>query len=301
MSTAEKFTTDIPEWFNLDSYVPFRNMSYRQLAKQLHYRLHTLMIMNLGQLHFFDLMYKQGVVIPVHEGSKKYGDWVRDIQSQGRRLSGSLAIHPIDRTELSWMAVQKEASDLEITLPKSVDIMLGDLVERKDSSKIIMSSDEMAFLMQNDVEKLHRIEHESIDLLLPKSNSVHVKIDLSMPDRFIMEGLKGLLSEWRSQMNIPTPNPKLKSSLVILKSNFITYRAFQIIDLKLWAKSNNFKYRESFLHSIVFPDGDKSLNLDDFRKKALPFAEDVLDPRLPAAMLDMCRMEEKKRENSSEE
>ncbi|WP_410737817.1 hypothetical protein, partial [Citrobacter freundii] len=75
-----------------------------------------------------------------------------------------------------------------------------------------------------------------------------------------------------------------------------------------WSTSKTPSYTKSvswqhhpFLHTVIFPDGDKTLNLDDFRKKAIPFADDVLDPRLPSAMLDMCRTEEKNGEKSSEE
>lgn len=301
MSKELSFTTELPEWFDLEQYIPFKSMSSKELALQLHYRLHTLMIMNLGSSGIFDSMYKDGVVIPENEGSKKYSSWVKEKRSEGRRLSQSLAISPINRTELSWMAMQKESDSHRYPLPYDVQILLSDL--RNDGNvnrNVVLSVDDIMALKDN-MDEYHRIENESIDLLLPRSSNIHVNIDLSMPDRFIMEGLKGLLSVWRKQLNISSPNPKLKSSLSILRSNFINYRAFQIIDLKLWAKSKELRYRDSFLHTVIFPDGDKTLNLDDFRKKAIPFADDVLDPRLPSAMLDMCRAEEKNGTKSSEE
>ncbi|EIP4523182.1 hypothetical protein M9472_001893 [Salmonella enterica] len=301
MSEELLFTTELPEWFNLEQYTPFRSMSSKELALQLHYRLHTLMIMDLGSLDIFDSMYKDGIVIPENEGSKKYSSWVKEKRSEGRRLSQSLAISPINRIELSWMAMQKESDSYKHPLSDDVQILLSGVKKDNSTERNIALSVGDIMALKDNMEEYHRIEKENIDLLLPKSSNVHVKIDLSMPDRFIMEGLKGLLSAWRKQLNIPSPNPKLKASLSILRSNFINYRAFQIIDLKLWAKSKGLRYRDSFLHTVIFPDGDKTLNLDDFRKKAIPFADDVLDPRLPFAMLDMCRTEEENGKKSSEE
>ena len=301
MSKELSFTTELPEWFDLEQYIPFKSMSNKELALQLHYRLHTLMIMNLGSSDIFDSMYKDGVVIPENEGSKKYNSWVKEKRSEGRRLSQSLAISPINRTELSWMAMQKESNSYKHPLPDDVQILLSGVKKDNNAERNIVLSVDDIMALKDNMEEYHKIEKESIDLLLPKNSNIHVNIDLSMPDRFIMEGLKGLLSVWRKQLNIPSPNPKLGKSLSILRSNLINYRAFQIIDLKLWAKSKELRYRASFLHTVIFPDGDKTLNLDDFRKKAIPIADDVLDPRLPSAMLDMCRTEEKNGEKYSEE
>lgn len=302
MDLEKSFTEDLPQWFNLNNYCSFNQMSYKDLAMQLHYRLHASMIMNMGAPDYVDLIFKDGVIIPESKSAKKYSSWVSELRASGNNLSRSLAIKPIDRSELSWMAIQREGNSVDSNMPNTSMVLLEK--HRNSESvgdRITLRSEDIMELMRNDIEKFHRIEHESIDLLLPKSSNVHVAIDLSMPDRFIMEGLKRLLSDWRKQLGISAPNPKLKSSLVKLRSNFINYRAFQIIDLKLWASSQGVNYRESYLHSVIFPDGDKTLNLDDFRKKAIPFADDALDPRLPSAMLDMCATEEKMMKNSSEE
>ncbi|ENY6784072.1 DUF6387 family protein [Providencia rettgeri] len=301
MSEDVTYTETIPDWFNLDSYTPIKNMSYQELAAQLHYRIHTLMVMNSGALgyfndfDYFDEIYKNGVIIPESKGAKQYSNWIGQIKSSGRRLSESLAIKPINRSELGLLSIQRESSgDISKVNNSTVGIILDEhLKDDFSGEKIALDEKYILWLLENDKEKFHRVENESIDLLLNNNNKIHVNIDLSLPDKFIIEGLKKLLSDWRKQLSIPKPNPKLKSSLKLLRSNIINYRAFQIIDLKLWAKSKSVRHTESFLHETIFPDIAKPLNLDDFRKKAIPFSSDILDPRLPPAILDSMDLEEK--------
>lgn len=129
---------------------------------------------------------------------------------------------------------------------------------------------------------LRFLEHVNTSLSAIKMNKetdddeiINIKIDLGYSDDIILNDLKKLIPIWRGELNVQTKNKQTVPSWEVTRKKIIEYSVFPLIDLKLWAKANNYTITNKVLAVTLFPLGEYGeMNLI---QTIIPFIEKILD------------------------
>lgn len=102
---------------------------------------------------------------------------------------------------------------------------------------------------------------------------IHCAIRLDAQDDLIINELKKLLPQWRSQLGIELESEKIKTSWDVVRSKIISYQAIALRDLLMWQKATGNQITNGVLTVALYPEGEyDSTNIVQTIK---PFVENL--------------------------
>ncbi|MDV0603663.1 DUF6387 family protein [Raoultella ornithinolytica] len=151
---------------------------------------------------------------------------------------------------------------------------------------LMLTSDEIEDLDENDSEKLFNISNESISIIFPDKmrmpnnaddfgHAIHLSIDIAKNDNDILDSLAKLLPIWRKELKISEPEKKRTWSYI--RDRIISYRIIPLIDLlefsKIYTKVTKKRVSRKTIAFLTYPHGEQ----DQFglAQTVLPFLEKV--------------------------
>ncbi|MDO6839484.1 DUF6387 family protein [Paraglaciecola chathamensis] len=286
-------TTEFPNWFNLDNYEQFKDLSIRELNLELALRrsIHlgdhsnpnivpaqklrnkkALKLIEEGQprlsgydwdqfdISMTNILPNDSRSLPTEqqiEQIKKFisGTEKYDYEHRQFAMNGDLYVNPISIRDILHVAHHANFLIREISLPDDYETHL---------------SASFYGLPVTSTLRLHPLskskEYYSDNLLL--------SINLAKAsDAEILSALKAELSEWRKTLNTPEPIP-IKSRRGD-KDKIIQYKIFPLIDILCWAKANSIEIKPSVFMVKVFPHGEYGSK--EFTDYISGFMKKVLD------------------------
>lgn len=265
----------LPDWFDLNNYLRFEDMSEVELLKELKLRIDIMnsLIVRSEYGHGWIYTNELGMWASIQKGNpsltllQKGVDLI--LKSQEREL--------IDSGDSDYLKYKSAKEKLE-RFDCSFDSSVVKLVEVIDVEFITDRISAFREGLDIDAKKEPFEEIMFCDLAIDKliddqeghwdEGMLHIKIDLKKAtDKQILSSLEKLLPKYRKEFNFDGPDvvPSRSVDVEYMKR----YRVLAYLDLFLWECLNNMKIRRTLLVESLYPGDDK---------KGLPFLEQTLKP-----------------------
>ncbi len=224
---------DLPDYFDLDKYNAFKSLNDREFFNQLLARHY--MVADYEQWMDEDDI-KAVMSNPVTD--RKYSEdafaGIDYVQSNGQEI-GTNSDNRLDST------------------------MLVEPLRRHDVFKILHSKKVIDEFDDANTAGLL----DAVNLIDNFGDDLFVKLNLNIPDEFLIDDLSYLLASWRKSLNIPDPNSDLTiNSWEVVRTKILRYGIFPYADLFAWQKITGKKIKSSVLAGAICPDfsiGEKQL------------------------------------------
>lgn len=229
-------TRNLPEWFDLDNYSQFNNMSDKDLFYQLVVRYD--MLKNYYQYGWdFDNDTKDNDSLIMNDEVRKIlgNGIISDAMSRATYFYDMFKL-PIERDDVLSGGVPLKPMSIEdfISMMEPVDKYM------KDN-------------FNGSPESLVHHSFTSINSIL-ETNNIFIKADLSRPDDLLIDIFKRNLRSWRDSLKIQG-SEKTYQSWETIKKRIFDYSLFPIVDLIIWSKTRRVTITNGVLAVAVFPRG----------------------------------------------
>ena len=141
-----------------------------------------------------------------------------------------------------------------------------------------------------DREETHSVDRSSLDPQLvvalenlggPMSDNVlHVQVDLSAPDKLIVEDFRTWLKVARREYSIESKNFFTES----MRDDWSEYGVLPFLDLSLWARANGLEITDAIMGEALFSSRDDVDIVERMRKVVRPKASWLMNPSVLQAI-----------------
>lgn len=109
-------------------------------------------------------------------------------------------------------------------------------------------------------------------------DEVVINVNLaSFTDDELISEFKGLLKEWREELDIEEPEPNKQRVGISTIKKIISYRVFPFLDLMLWEMVNQRKISHELAARVLYPlDGDEIVGGQQIKDSIRPFIERIV-------------------------
>jgi hypothetical protein len=279
-------TRDLPKEFDLNKYDVLRDMTDKDLFRQIHLRsdaYHDYKESDVKRDYDCTTYYMEhGGGVPLYFED---GDPFNEIELE----------EPSDY--LGWMKGGKEFYDKYMeNCNKSMRVSTGygigylsreylmffsemnDAVGEREGLPIIMDDDEFHQRLnkQSDPEldgTLRARLNDSVTMVLGDVTSLFLSIDVSTPDEILLSEFKRLIPVWRKELNVEK-NLSINSSWSVIRKKIIDYKVIPYIDLITWSYANKVSIPHGVMAVALFPYGER--DLFSITQTIKPFVESLM-------------------------
>lgn len=229
-------TRNLPDWFNLDNYSQFINMSDKDLFYQLVVRYDMLERYYQYGDGFDNDARENDFLITNDEVRKILGNGiVADAMSRATYFYDMFKL-PIEREGVLSGGVALKPMSIEdfVSMIEPVDKYMNDN-------------------FNGSPESLVHHSFTSVNSVL-ETNDIFIKADLSRPDDLLIDVFKKNLKNWRESLKIQV-SEKTYQSWETIKKRIFDYSLFPMVDLIIWSKTRRVAITNGVLAVAVFPRG----------------------------------------------
>lgn len=235
-----KTMEDLPSWFSLEKYSLLEELSLSDVRKQFQERdviFHYLKLEK--ETSSFDSEFPFG---------EFYNEW-ESIVSTGLVETGSSALSEEDdeyrSARLKWTHCVRGVP------PWTAEHFIWWSKEKK----LFFKDEDYTYMKRawvgGDISMISKKYEFSGD-----TNGLYLTLDIEeYSDKEILASIEKLLPIWREQLDFP--EPKVNFSKESEKKKIVSYRLIPLMDLLIWAESENLIIPHRLLAIALFPKGEK--------------------------------------------